>query len=76
MIPKKIFLEEFETVQELLPGLKEYFEFYNFERLHQSLDRKNTCRDLLGKRCCQKGSMINELKGKQKYTLTRKKNCP
>ena len=34
---EKIFLEEFETVQELLSGLKEYFEFYNFERPHQSL---------------------------------------
>ena len=31
---EKIFLEEFETVQELLSGLKEYFEFYNFERPH------------------------------------------
>jgi putative transposase len=30
-------LEEFETVPELLSGLKEYFEFYNFERPHQSL---------------------------------------
>ncbi len=32
---EKIFLKEFETVQELLSGLKEYFEFYNFERPHQ-----------------------------------------
>ena len=37
MILKKIFLVKFETVQELLSGLKEYFEFYNFEGLHQSL---------------------------------------
>ena len=36
----KIFLEEFETVQELLSGLKECFEFYNFERPHQSLGGK------------------------------------
>ena len=34
---EKIFLEEFETVPELLSGLKEYFKFYNFERQHQSL---------------------------------------
>jgi len=33
---EKIFLEEFETVTELITGLKEYFEFYNFERPHQS----------------------------------------
>jgi hypothetical protein len=37
---EKIFLEEFETVPELLSGLKEYFEFYNFERPHQSLEGK------------------------------------
>ena len=37
---EKIFLEKFETVQELLSGLKEYFEFYNFERPHQSLAEK------------------------------------
>jgi putative transposase len=34
---EKIFLEEFETVPELLSGLMEYFKFYNFERPHQSL---------------------------------------
>ena len=37
---EKIFLEEFETVPELLSWLKEYFEFYNFERPHQSLAKK------------------------------------
>jgi putative transposase len=34
---EKIFLVEFEAVPELLSGLKNYFEFYNFERPHQSL---------------------------------------
>ena len=28
---EKIFMEEFETVSELLSGLKDYCEFYNFE---------------------------------------------
>jgi len=37
---KIIFLEEFETVPELLSGLKEYFEFYNFEKSHQFLKGK------------------------------------
>ena len=37
---EKIFLEEFETVTELITGLKEYFEFYNFERPHQSFKGK------------------------------------
>ena len=39
---EKIFLEEFESVPELLSGLKEYFEFYNFERPQQSLLGKTT----------------------------------
>ena len=34
---EKIFLEEFETVPELLSGLKDYFKFYNLERPHQAL---------------------------------------
>jgi len=33
---EKIYLEEFETVGDLIAGLKEYFGFYNFERPHQS----------------------------------------
>ena len=37
-----IFIEEFETIPELLSGLKEYFEFYNFESPHQSLVRKKS----------------------------------
>lgn len=37
---EKVFLEEFETVTELIAGLKEYFEFYNFERPHQSFNSK------------------------------------
>ena len=73
---EKIFLEEFETVPELLSGLKEYFEFYNFERPHQSSGRKNACRDLLGKRSCQEGSVNYTMKNKLKYTLIHKRNCP
>ena len=37
---EKIFLEEFDTVPKLLTGLKEYFDFYNFERPHQSFSGK------------------------------------
>ena len=35
-----LYLHEFQTVPELSAGLKEYFEFYNAERLHQSLGYK------------------------------------
>jgi len=35
---EEIYLKEYETVKCLHQGLKEYFEFYNEERLHQSLN--------------------------------------
>lgn len=35
-----VYLQEINTVQEARDGLKAYFEFYNHERLHQSLDYK------------------------------------
>ncbi len=35
-----LYMHEFKTVPELHAGLNEYFEFYNVERLHQSLDYK------------------------------------
>ena len=31
-----IYLKDYETVQELLEGLRGYFDFYNNERPHQS----------------------------------------
>ncbi|RVU80965.1 IS3 family transposase [Leucothrix sargassi] len=33
-----VYLRQFDTVSQARVGLKEYFEFYNHERLHQSLD--------------------------------------
>lgn len=35
---EKVYLNDFQNVQDAYSGLKEYFEFYNHERLHQSLD--------------------------------------
>lgn len=35
---EEIYLKEYETVAYLRQGLKKYFEFYNKERLHQSLN--------------------------------------
>lgn len=32
-----VYLRDYETVPELLMGLVRYFDFYNHERLHQSL---------------------------------------
>ena len=33
-----VYLRQFNTVSQARTGLKEYFEFYNHERLHQSLN--------------------------------------
>ena len=35
---ENVYLNDYSSVRELRSGLKDYFEFYNRERLHQSLD--------------------------------------
>jgi putative transposase len=35
---EKVYLSDFESVKDAQIGLKEYFSFYNHERLHQSLE--------------------------------------
>lgn len=35
---EKVYLNDFQTVSEAYSGLKDYFEFYNHRRIHQSLD--------------------------------------
>jgi putative transposase len=37
---EKIYLNDFQNVKELVKELKQYFDFYNFERPHQSLEDK------------------------------------
>jgi putative transposase len=37
---EKIYLHDFQNVKELVKELKQYFDFYNFERFHQSLEDK------------------------------------
>jgi len=34
---EEVYLDEYQSAQELRKSLKAYFEFYNFERPHQSL---------------------------------------
>ena len=46
---ENIFLNHYESVPELRAGLKNYFDFYNFERLHQSLDYKTPLEVYLNK---------------------------
>ena len=53
---EKTFPEEFENVSELLSGLEEYFEFYNFERPHQSLVEKTPAEIYWGREVAKKAA--------------------
>jgi putative transposase len=53
---EKIFLKEFKTVPELLSGLKEYSEFYIFERPHQSLGGKTPAKIYWGREVVKKAA--------------------
>jgi putative transposase len=37
---EEVYLKDYQTVSEARSGLKDYFQFYNYERYHQSLDYK------------------------------------
>jgi len=37
---EEIYIKEYDSVTELVQSLKQYFNFYNFERSHQALDGK------------------------------------
>ncbi len=37
---EEIYLKEYSTIKELSQELKTYFEFYNFDRPHQSLNKR------------------------------------
>jgi len=37
---EEIYTREYDSVTELVQSLKQYFNFYNFERSHQALDGK------------------------------------
>lgn len=37
---EEVYLDEYESVPQAIAGLRNYFNFYNLERLHQSLDYK------------------------------------
>ena len=49
-------LKKISITQELLSGLKEYFEFYNFERPHQSLVGKTPAEIYWGREVARKAA--------------------
>lgn len=45
---EEIYRKGYESITEARDGLKAYFEFYNYERHHQGLDRRIPCQVYLG----------------------------
>ena len=35
---EEVYLKDYQLVSEARTGIEKYFQFYNYERLHQSLD--------------------------------------
>jgi len=48
---EKVYLNDFETVKETSVGLKDYFDFYNHRRLHQSLNYRTPAEVYFKRRC-------------------------
>ena len=47
-----IYLKEYPTVQSVKKGLKDYFEFYNYQRYHQSLNYRRPAEVYFSKAGC------------------------
>ena len=56
---EEVYLKEYETVIEASEGIARYFEFYNQERVHQSLGYR-TPADVYGERVCGSERLGNE----------------
>lgn len=49
-----VYLQEIPTVQEAWSGLREFFDFYNHGRMHQSLDYRTPAQVYLGRQHASK----------------------
>ena len=49
-----VYLQEIQTVQDARSGLREFFDFYNHERFHQSLDYRTPAQVYLGRQHASK----------------------
>ena len=53
---EEIYIKEYSNVKELINALKQYFEFYNFERPHQSLNRNTPAEIYFGEFAIQRAA--------------------
>ena len=49
---EEVYLRDYQLVPEAHAGIEKYFKFYNFERLHQSLDYQTPAAMYFGKSQC------------------------
>jgi len=53
---EEIYIKEYLNVKDLINALKQYFEFYNFERPHQSLNKKTPAEIYFGELAIQRAA--------------------
>lgn len=53
---EEVYLKEYQSVGELLKALREYFDFYNYERPHQTLDARTPAEVYWGKSVATKAA--------------------
>lgn len=53
---EEVYLKEYQSVGELLKALREYFDFYNYERPHQTLDVRTPAEVYWGKSVATKAA--------------------
>jgi putative transposase len=66
-----IYIKEYETVKQLYQGLDQYFDFYNNERPHQSLEYRTPAMVYFGTNNAQK--MANNIAKEKSYSHIHKK---
>ena len=58
---EEVYLKDYKTVREATEGLRRYFDFYNNERLHQSLEYRTPATRYFGNKKAWKGEVINTI---------------
>ena len=53
---EEVYLKEYSNVKELVKSLKQYFEFYNFKRPHQTLEGQTPAEVYWGNSAAQKAA--------------------
>ena len=58
---EEVYLKDYKTIREAVEGLRRYFDFYNNERLHQSLEYRTPATLYFSDRKTWKGEMVRNI---------------